>query len=107
MLTAPAGHRQVTLVSQAIASFFVGIQRCEWGQKMQPLKHGIHITCHDPQPAAFLPQLGVKVTQALDQELIVLARRVRCCPQAGLNHIKTQHRPRASGMKKRRVVLNA
>ena len=105
LLAAPAGHGPVAGIGSTVAGFLVrhqagkGLQRVQPGQDLRDFAHG------QLQPCAAVAQLLRQVAQALAQELVVLQRTVRLRPQAGLQHVKAQHRAMGRRMGQRRMVM--
>ena len=104
---APAAHGLVTGVGVGVARFFVCYQVVEGGQRVQAGQHVHHLAHgHLQRGATPLQSLG-QVVQAFLHKVVVLQGGVGLGPQAGLNHVQTQHRALGGSVVQRGVVVHA
>lgn len=107
VLVAPAGHRPIAPKSETVAGFLVGMQdrkRCGY---VQAVERGHHLVGQHMALPAEGAQGPVEVAQALEPKVVVLAGGVGFAPQAGLDDVNAQQRPRLRGGTPRGVVHHA
>jgi hypothetical protein len=72
---------------------------------MQAIKHVDHLAGHHMHLSTQPAQRAIELAQAFKNELVMLIRGVRGRPQAGLDDVKTKHRPALRRRAERGMII--
>ena len=107
MRLAPAAHRQIALVADVVAGFFMGEQVGKGKLAMQLVKNVHHVANRNMQATTASRQCRIEFAQTFEQKLIVLIGSILRRPHCRLDHVQTQHRTTRGGERERSVVVQS